>query len=308
MQKQWDVLGLGVTTVDDTLYVESYPQGDTKNHVLEQRRRVGGLTAAALIAAARLGGRCAYAGMLGHDDLSRYVEAELVQVGVDMAQVVRDDDAQPTHSTVIVGQTDHTRTIFGFSNGRVGAADDLPPADVIRSARVLFVDTSGRIGTLRAARIAHEAGIPIVGDFERDDGPHFDDLLALVDHLILGQHFALNYTQTTHPAEAARKLAGDQRAVVIVTCGVNGCWFQAGQGAVQHQPAYPVEVVDTNGCGDVFHGAYALALAQALPLPNRVRFASAVAALKATQPGLQNIPHQRAVNIFLAEQDESPDA
>jgi sugar/nucleoside kinase (ribokinase family) len=62
-------------------------------------------------------------------------------------------------------------------------------------------------------------------------------------------------------------------------------------------------VVDTTGCGDVFHGAYAAALAQGMELRERVRLASAAAALKATQPGGQrDIPNLRAVRRFLKEQ------
>jgi ribokinase len=52
-------------------------------------------------------------------------------------------------------------------------------------------------------------------------------------------------------------------------------------------PAFHVEVVDTTGCGDVFHGAYCYALARGLPLMKRLRIASAAAALKATQRGGQ---------------------
>ncbi len=71
---------------------------------------------------------------------------------------------------------------------------------------------------------------------------------------------------------------------------------------VRHQPAFPVEVVDTTGCGDVFHGAYASALAEGLDLPVRVRLAAAAAALKATQPGGQaGIPSRGKVEAFLGE-------
>jgi sugar/nucleoside kinase (ribokinase family) len=60
--------------------------------------------------------------------------------------------------------------------------------------------------------------------------------------------------------------------------------------------------VDTTGCGDVFHGAYASALARGLSLAERVRFAAAAAALKATRPGGQaGIPTRPEVEAFLQE-------
>ncbi len=72
---------------------------------------------------------------------------------------------------------------------------------------------------------------------------------------------------------------------------------------IRHLPAFPVEVVDTTGCGDVFHGAYAAGLAEGMNLPDRVRLAAAAAALKATQSGGQTgIPTRDAVDTFLTRQ------
>jgi sugar/nucleoside kinase (ribokinase family) len=90
----------------------------------------------------------------------------------------------------------------------------------------------------------------------------------------------------------------------VITWGVQGCWYIGADEpqAVRHQPAFPVQVMDTTGCGDVFHGVYAAGLAQGMALPERVRWASAAAALKATRPGGQlGIPIRAAVNDFLKE-------
>jgi len=74
---------------------------------------------------------------------------------------------------------------------------------------------------------------------------------------------------------------------VAVTCGAKGCYYVTSENpaAPRHQPAFKVQAVDTTGCGDVFHGAYAAALARGMSAPDRIRFAAAAAALKATQSG-----------------------
>ena len=75
--------------------------------------------------------------------------------------------------------------------------------------------------------------------------------------------------------------------------------------AVKHQPAFKVKAVDTTGCGDVFHGAYASALARGLELEERIRIASAAAALKATQPGGQaGTPDREKLERFMKEQTQ----
>jgi sulfofructose kinase len=300
--KHFDILGLGAVAIDDLIYVESYPSADVKVQVLRRQRHCGGLTGTALVTAARLGCNCAYAGVLGYDELSEFIVGRLEQEGINLSHLVRRDQARPIYSTIIVAEDQKTRNIFFDLNAVVGADKELPEADTVRNARVLFVDNLGVEGMVRAARVAHEAGVAVIADFENNKSPDFPELLGLVDHLIISCDFATRITGETNPALAVRKLWAHEREVVIVTCGADGCWYlgESRQDSPIHQPAFSVEVVDTTGCGDVFHGAYAAALVRGLNLPERVCFASAAAALKATQPGGQaGIPSRTAVEAFM---------
>lgn len=303
MPPKWDILGVGSATVDDLLYVNAFPLPDTKIPVSHQERQGGGLTATALVAAARLGAHVAYAGVLGNDDISQWVESDLAAEGIDVSQVVHHADARPIHAVIIVAQEGHTRTILYNVQGRIGADDHLPTPEVIQSARVLYVDDFGVPGGIRAARIARAAGVAVVGDFERPQTPHLPELLDLVDHLILSERFAAAYTGIADPVAAARALWREGRSLVAVTCGVGGSWYlDSADAEPRHQPAFSVPVVDTTGCGDVFHGTYAAALTWGFPPADRIRFASAAAALKTTQPGgRKGIPTRDRVESFLRE-------
>ena len=305
--KKWDVLGLGVTAVDDLLYVAAFPAADEKTKVLSSIRQCGGLTATALVAASRLGASCAYAGALGENELSEYVGSTLVREGIDTHFVVRREDASPVHSTIIVDNATGTRNIFSHTNGFCGADENAPSEELIASTRVLFVDHYGLEGMLRAAKIARENGIPIVADIERMSEPRFEELLALVDHLILSEKFALLFTHRSTPQAAASALWTDERKVVVITCGEKGCWVLSAEEDMcenkspQFFLAFAVEAKDTTGCGDVFHGAYAGALARGADLETRIREASAAAAMKATQRGGQEgIPTRMELDAFLA--------
>ena len=297
-----DVLGLGCVAVDDLLYVAAYPPPDAKVQVLRRERQGGGQTGTALVAAARLGARCAYAGVLGEDEDSRFVRDNFRREGVSVELIATRPGVRPIRSTVIVDETRQTRTVLYDLAGTVGADPELPSAEVIRSARVLAVDHYGIEGILRAARIAAESGIHVVADLERSDHPGFAELLARVDHLVVSRDFAERLTGAAIPAVAAEKLWSAGRQAVVITCGADGCWYRgAGAAAARHQPAFAVAVVDTTGCGDVFHGAYAAALARGVNLDERVRFAAAVAALKATHHGGQaGIPTRAITEKFLA--------
>lgn len=298
----WDVLGLGCVAVDDLLYVDEYPPADRKVRVRRRERQCGGLTGTALVTAARLGARVAFGGVLGDDDMSRYVMENFEREGVDVSPRVFQPGARPIHSTIVIDESKLTRTIFYDLAGSVGAAVDAPSNEVIRDSRILLVDHYGVEGMTRAARIARSAGIAVVADFERDDWPGFDGLLALVDHLVISEEFACRRTGASSAADAAAALWTDARQVVAITAGKNGCSYLTKGVEVRHQPAFRVPALDPTGCGDVFHGAYCAALVQGLNVSDRLRFASAAAALKAMHRGGQaGIPTRAAVEGFLRD-------
>src|SRR5690606_20363441 len=117
-----------------------------------------------------------------------------------------------------------TRNIFYEIKGASGADEVHPAPEVIRAAKVLMVDPWGEIGMVRAARIAREAGIPVVSDIERQDFDNFETLFALIDHVVISLDFALELTGAQTPEEAATRLWNDNREAVIVTCGADGCY------------------------------------------------------------------------------------
>ena len=299
MDKQWDVLGFGAVTVDDLIYVERFPMPDTKVAVLDKQRQGGGLVGTALVAAARLGARTAYAGVLGDDDLSAYTLAEFKHEGVDCTPVLHRSDARPIHSMIIVDRTNGQRSIMASFVGVQWREPNDISVDLVTACRVLFVDHHAIAGQLCAAEIAHQYGIPVVADIERESEPRAEELVPLVDHLIVSIQYARRKTGESNPDRATQQLAAG-RTCCVVTAGEQGCWYAAHGSEVKHFPAFPVHVVDTTGCGDVFHGAYAAMIAREESIERAVQIASAAAAMKATQPGGRaGIPTLAAIEQFL---------
>jgi sugar/nucleoside kinase (ribokinase family) len=258
-----DILGLGCAAVDELIYVAAFPPADAKTRVLRWEQHCGGLTATALVAASRLGAKCAFAGVLGNDTQSCVVLNALRYEGIDVSRAICRDGARPVRSVIVVDEKRRTRNVFFDIDGAVGADDKKPSKELIRAAKVLFVDNFGTKGIIRAVKIARAAGIPVVADFESSSAPRFDELLALVDHLILSEAFACKITRSNNPATAATRLWHRQRKVVIVTRGDEGCCYLDQDTQTPRQIfAFKVKSRDTTGCGDVFHGAYAAALAR----------------------------------------------
>ncbi len=301
--KTRDILGLGCATIDELLFVENYPAPDGKVLVNDAQTQGGGLTATALVAGARLGASCAYGGMLGPDETSRQVAQILENEKVDTRLISWRDDAAAIRSTIIVDQNAGTRTIFFRRLGLVGAPPDAPSENEIASSRVLLIDHYGGAGNTRAIQIARRHNVPIVADFERANVPNWDEFFPLVDHLVISQGFAEKLCGEQSPAQAARALWNAERAIVVVTAGANGAFAYDGRD-VAAVPAYATPIVDTTGCGDVFHGVYAATLAWNWPLQKRLKWASAAAALKARFVGAQaGIARFDEVEKFISRRD-----
>jgi ribokinase len=302
MSVAWDVLGFGAVSVDDLIYVDFYPPPNTKLETQAQRREGGGLAGTALVAASRLGARAAYCGVLGYDELSRFTLQELEREGVDCSPVLYQAQARPYHSIVIVDQSNAQRTILFSSAGVTQPRPEGISEELIADCQVLFVDHTVVEGALRAAELARACDIPVVGDIERETEPGVSDLMRLIDHLIVGIDLAERVTGEKEPASMVHALAGDQRACCVVTAGGAGCWYSERGGQVRQRPAFKVQVVDTTGCGDVFHGAYAACIAQGEAVDTAVQVAAAAAAIKATQPGGRSgIPGRAAIDRFCKE-------
>jgi sulfofructose kinase len=299
--KRWDVLGFGAVAVDDLLYLDHFPQPDEKMPILGKARDGGGLAGTALVAANRLGATSAWAGVLGFDELSMWTLEAFARARVDTSSVIRFGEARPFHSIILVDRSAGTRAILYTAQGVTSMTADEVTPELIGSARVVFIDHT--IGELvgHVIRLARDAGVPTVADLERMT-PGASEALSGADHLIVGRAFAALVAGENEPKAAAAALAlmRPGRALTAVTAGTEGCWHFRSDGSSGHQPALSVEAVDTTGCGDVFHGAYAAEVARGESIEQALRVASVVAGIKATRPGgRQGIPDRAEVQARL---------
>lgn len=282
--KAFDILGIGTVAVDDILYVNSFPQPDNKKQVIRESRCVGGQVGTALAAAARLGSTCSYAGVLGDDGMSADMEMAMVDIGICCDRSLRLSGARPVHSVIIMDETHHTRNIFyNLSNVMPLPFEEIDNS-LISAAKVLMIDQLGIDGMIRAARIAREKGIPVVADCEWPDCDGIEKLIELIDHLVVPKDFAREYTGCDTPSAGVIDLHDGKRACTAVTAGVDGCYYICGADReVRYQNSFKVDTIDTTGCGDVFHGAYAWAIASGKMVDDCVAYAAAAAAVYASR-------------------------
>ena len=302
----FDVISIGIAAVDDLKYVAQYPEPDVKVPVLARARQGGGPACTAAAAVGSLGGRSVYLARLAHDELSSFIRAALTRKGVDVEHLVYDGDAGPYHSIVVVDENGRRTVFYDASRYTPLPADDVSE-QLLTSAGVVLLDHITDPSLLSVAMKAKALGVPIVGDIEgMTDSAH--ELCRIVDYLVVSRQFACWASGSANPEEACGRLAAQQRKATVVTVGEQGCYFAEGAaGNVAHLPAFRVSSYDTNGCGDTFHGAFALGVARGLSVSDTITFSAACAALKAfacggARKGWDAIPSLEEVKQFVRAQ------
>ena len=302
-----DVLGVGYAALDLLCLVERFPEPDTKVPVLAMSRQGGGQVGTALAAVARLGGRAAFIGKFGDDDVGEAAREALAHEGVDCSRAIVVPGMASVFSVVVVEADSGRRTVLSRKDPRAALAPSDVPEAAVAAARAVHLATHEVDGAVAAARHARRTGTLVSLDAERiRDG--VDALVPLVDYLVASREFPRAFTGRADDRAALEALADLGPPVVVQTLGRDGARaFVAGRHV--EAPGFEVPVVDTTGAGDVFHGAFLLAMldrdAGRTPDPEAVveslRFANAAAALKCrTLGGRAGIPTRAEVEQFLA--------
>lgn len=280
MNKRYDVIGAGISAVDDLSYVAKYPLVNSKIPIMDSIRCGGGPVCTAMAAVGALQGHAAFVARLGTDDMSQYVKRELAQRGVDASFIIDDPDGAPYHCVIIIDQTGTRTVLYDPSRYKVVSPDDIPDA-LLQSSELILLDYLSEPAAIGLARKARQFGVATAGDLEGQSATALE-LAALIDYLIVPEDFAIWATGESNPRDACTSLAQTKRKATIVTSGAMGSHSFVPEGSdVLHIPAFSVDVFDTTGCGDVFHGAFVLATARGVQVSDAIVFASAAAALKA---------------------------
>ncbi len=300
------ILGLGGVTTDQIGVVDHIPSSDEVIRLQEYRLQQGGMVATALVAAARLGAETEFLGAVGDDQNGRFAVERFAAEGVGTAGVRVVPGSISAFSFILVEKVSGKRTIIhepGVQRNR--RLNDLPgdPSAFLSGVGYLHLDGFWMDTAVALAENAKEAGIPItldIGQNQRD--PKIGTLLALADFVVPSLAFSRRYTQSEEGQSAAQALLGYGAKAVIQTLGEQGAFVATREGQSFTVPAFPVQVVDTTGAGDSFHGGFLFALSRGYPLREAVVFASAVAALKCTRLGGQaGLPSYPQVQRFLSD-------
>lgn len=295
------IVGIGACVFDTLYNIPSYPKEDTKMRATASKTAGGGPVATGLVAASKLGEDTAYIGVLSNDNGGKYLKEDFEKYGVDTSLINVQSGFRSFASVLWLCADTATRTCV-FDKG------DLPPLmlndkqiQAIKNAALLMVDGNEMEAAVSAAKIARNNGTKVLYDcgglYEG-----VENLLALTDIMIPSCEFALAHTKTNNVEDAAKVLFKQYKPeVVVITMGSKGGVLFDGENFTYY-PVFKVKVADSNGSGDVFHGAFAAAYVKGFNYLNSCYFSSAVSAIKCMNIGArESVPDMGTVINFLKE-------
>ena len=299
--ESFDVVGVGIACLDHNATVTSIPKLDENVMVTDYRKQMGGTVSTALAALQRLGARTKYMGMLGDDENGAYILENLGAEGIDVGSVRLAEGESSPFSFVLVDGMTSKRSIAYFPGCSFMVPPECIEPDVVKAARLLHVDIYTP-AVMAACEAAREGGVPI--SIEANVlYPGLEDSLAGGDIFITSREVFRELVGEDDPVAAGKK-AREKYGLdhTVVTLGPEGS-IAIGENEVVSAPGFEVDVVDTTGAGDVFHGAYLYAYLEGWGFAERLRFANAAAAIMCTgQNGWADIPTLGRVEEFLKAQ------
>ncbi len=292
-----NVTCVGISVWDLVFRVDRFPAAPGKYRARERREVGGGVAANAAVTVAALGGDASLVSCVGDDPTGDRIVGDLVAHGVETRGVRRVADCESPCSAVFVDAAGE-RWIMNHASADLFDRAPVPTGAEFEDADAVLADMRWPDGAVAAFDAAGRRGVPAVLDCDHDPTGH-PEVLKRASHAVFSLPTLAGYVGVDDPALALEAATAITDGMPIATDGSRGVyWWE--DGACRHLPALEVEVVDTLGAGDVFHGAFVLALAEARPVADGLAWAGAAAALKCTGfGGRAGIPSRAEVDQLL---------
>ena len=302
------ILCAGIAVIDHVFSLDRFPQSGTKTRANDFVSTIGGGAANAAVAIARLAGRVKLAapigGPSGVDSIGDELLAQLVREGVDCSGVSRLGDTMSSISAIFIDASGE-RMIVNHRDHKLTQARPADPDALVRDVDGVLIDNRFPEFVLPIARAARRRGLAVVLDAD-EPTQRTNAMLSACSHVIFSAEGLRATGECDELAEALHRVAACTDAFLAVTDGANDV-MRLETDEVRRMPAFSVKAVDTLGAGDVFHGAFALALAEGNDIAKAMRFAAAAAALKCTRfGGISGAPSRAETEDFLASEASKP--
>ena len=288
------ILCIGMPVRDLTFRIEELPERGFKVNASHFEEICGGNALNAAIGIVRLGGRASICGPMGdvREASAKYIFEKLAHEGIDTKHIMHMQGLVTPISNIMIDPSGE-RTIVTFRDPELWKVRLPDAGELLEDCQAILTENRCAEFCTDLCAEARRRGIPVIVDVDRTMSLR-EGLLTASSHLVFSSEALQSTASVRDDAEALKKIAKFTPSFVAGTRGAQGTLWLDEQHKLRETPAFPVHTVDTLGAGDVFHGAFALAITESQDISSALRFASAAAALKCTRFGGAFAAPQRA--------------
>src|SRR3989344_3989912 len=276
----FDVTGIGTSCVDLIGIVNHMPKENTKKDITSFRQFVGSPVVNALLILANLGCKTSIISTIGNDNYGHFIKQTLTKNNINVYNLKEVDSESRVHFVVVAKKT-QSRTIFKKKN-HLKVLDELTPFHkfTIEKSKILILDRYIDDERLKAVQWAKKHKVKIAFDPSDKFTDFTSKMIQLADIFIAPLGF-INYLKNkSNPEAALKELWSMNKKIVVLTMGPKGSMGTDGKSIVCEPRNFKLKIIDTNGAGDVYYGAFVYGVLRNWSLKRNLSFANKIAALK----------------------------
>ena len=294
---------VGPIFLDRVIKIEEFPKKPIKLVANGLEKRLGGPAPVASFAIKSLGGEAEFIGRFGDDDAADYLKSELLNSGISIQKSIDVVDAQTSQSHIFEDRKGE-RMLAVFNEEKLTNDKSLPAFEFSENQSYL-VDTNWIEAAHQVAVESYKYNVNCVVDLDNFTKSNLlDDVVNFASHPIFSETGLNRFTDNMPIIDALKSLYQKNQKFYAVTLGAKGVyWIENGD--IFHCQSPKINVKETNGAGDVFHGAFAQFI-RTKTSKEAIELATATASLKCTRSGgIKTLPDYPEVKEFLNQIEPS---
>ena len=301
------IVCMGSVNMDLCMYMQAMPAVGETVRTDNFATYPGGKAGNQAAAAGELGGRVCVLARLGDDSFSRQLTEELRRHGVEDRYLIYEPGATAGIAMIrIDAQGRNSISFTPGANAAISPADVRANADAFEEGGILLITLELPLDTVREAmKLAKERNMQVVLDPSPvPEGGLPADLCAMVDYAKPNEVEAellsgVPVKDFESAAAACERLMDMGISHPVISMSDKGAYTCIDGKPVQIAPR-KVDAIDSTAAGDVFLGAFAVALAGGEPVERCLNYTNTAAALSTTKKGAQSsIPTPQEVTAAL---------
>ena len=294
------IICVGPIFLDRVVRIDSFPEKPIKLVAKGLEKRLGGPAAVASFAVSILGENSELVSRFGDDDAAEFLQSELDEYNINFENSITVNGALSSQSHIFEDKNGE-RMLAVFNEKKLLNEKTLPNFN-FTNEQTYLIDTHWIEAAHYVAKNTYDRGIKCVVDLDNfTKSQALEETINYSSQPIFSEIGLLQFTNDKSVIDSLKSLYKSNNKFYAVTLGSKGVYW-IDNGRVFHCSAPKINALETNGAGDVFHGAFARFIHANKTIQESIELATAAASLNCSRRGgIRSIPDYNELIKFSSQ-------